>query len=806
MWVELSGCETQLQDLPRFEQFPENLGPRLEGIEERLRQAREDKDEEAARQRQSEAAAAVEIPGETLMQDQDSIESIRRARSVFDGYVADLPKRQAALDALEADFRSRVGDLGPDWDEAKLQAFDTSIAFRQEVEKGKAALTERQDAVRRAEQRLDQEQSAWSACQLAVREAQERAPANPPPLDAAALSQQRAVLREARQQFDEYERARQNHENLRGQLSLIAEPEPVSPAGRPVVWLPVLLLAAGVLLIAAGAGLGGANPMMGLAAGLGLIGAAVYLLWRRRAAPAAAPHPLAASVARQSAAAESSAQSAWQALTESAASLSLGAALTAAALDSAEERLVAAQAELSAWNDAKTQADDAQRRLESQETQRDSAAQRLEVAANAYDLARQEWREWLRCQGLSTGFSPDTMVELMGKADTCRAIWSQVSDHRHRVAGIQHSIEQFRRQVAPLAARHGIAPDYAVAPEAPDSSNSNDYRQPAAAADELIRRLDEIQILYSRREQAAARAQEIRQSLENREQRVAAAERERGELLAAGGAGDAEEFRRRARLELARQELEGRREECRRGLERLSGPGDRLEVFRQALANSDLNELEGEAARLAEQGGDLEARRDGLREERGGIDAELARLTGEEESSALRLRRHTLTEQLRQCAGQWSRLAIAETLLEKTRQKFEQERQPSVIRHAQDFFAAMTGQRYRRLFAPIGEQTITVTDASDTARQPDQLSRGTREQLYLALRFGLIREFGEHAERLPVVVDEVLVNFDPGRAALAAQAFAQLSQTNQVLVFTCHPDTAEMFADAAGAQVVELGR
>jgi uncharacterized protein YhaN len=116
----------------------------------------------------------------------------------------------------------------------------------------------------------------------------------------------------------------------------------------------------------------------------------------------------------------------------------------------------------------------------------------------------------------------------------------------------------------------------------------------------------------------------------------------------------------------------------------------------------------------------------------------------------------------------------------------------------------MTGQRYTRLFVPVGERTITVMDGSGSARQPHELSRGTREQLYLALRFGLVREFGEHAERLPVVVDEALVNFDPERARRAAEAFAALSETNQVLVFTCHPATAEMFAEAAGAQVLEV--
>ena len=152
-----------------------------------------------------------------------------------------------------------------------------------------------------------------------------------------------------------------------------------------------------------------------------------------------------------------------------------------------------------------------------------------------------------------------------------------------------------------------------------------------------------------------------------------------------------------------------------------------------------------------------------------------------------------LLEQLRDHARDWTRLTLARNLLDEARRKFEQERQPGVVRHAQEFFTAITDGRYRQVFAPLGEQTITVTDADGRTKQPSELSRGTREQLFLSLRFGLIRELGERTEPLPVVVDEVLVNFDPDRARRAAVAFTELSKTNQVLVFTCHPTVVDLY-------------
>lgn len=98
-----------------------------------------------------------------------------------------------------------------------------------------------------------------------------------------------------------------------------------------------------------------------------------------------------------------------------------------------------------------------------------------------------------------------------------------------------------------------------------------------------------------------------------------------------------------------------------------------------------------------------------------------------------------------------------------------------------------------------------MEDTLGRRRAPEHLSRATREQLYLALRFGLVREFGQREEPLPVIVDEVLVNFDPQRARAAAEAFAQLAHETQVMVFTCHPWIAELFCSVApNAQLIEL--
>ena len=795
-WLALSNCESQLTDLPKYADFPENPIVRLDDLVDRVQQAREDRSEAEGQLRLSEEAAAIVIPGEDLLYDRQGIETILRARGSFDDSVKDLPERRAELNALESELGDLLRDLGQGWDEAQLLGFDMSIGFRQEVETGREGLAQGQDTLRRAEQAWEQAQGTLEDRQIAVAEAQKRVPASPPLLDAAGLERRRNALRAAWSRLNEYERARQNHQNLRGQFnSLTAAQESAEPsAGRSSLLLPGLLAVAGVVLIVAGVVLGSAALLLGLIGGLVLLAVAGYLLLRSRAAPAAAPNPLVLSLARQSADAEASEESARLLLVAAAAPLAIGEDLSAAVLSGAEARLNAAQTDLSSWNDANERWEEAQRQLGAQEDRVKSADVVLQGATDADGEAKREWQEWLEQRGLPAAFTPDTVVEFMGRVGIARVKQEQVGENRRRVSAIEHDIEQFRQKVEPLAQRHGLSLD-------PD-----DQRQLASVADELIRRLEETQSAFSDRERAGEQTEENRQLLERRERRLQSAEQDLAALLAAGQADGAEDFRHRARQHEERLELERRRDEHRRSLERLSGPGERFDAFCRSLAGSAPDLLGEESARLSELREEMGGRRDALREERGGIDTELSQLAGEEESSALRIRRNTLEEQLREHAREWSRLTIAEALLGKTRQKFEQERQPSVIRHAQDFFSSVTGQRYQRLYAPIGEQTITVTDTTGASKQPSELSRGTREQLYLALRFGLIRESGEHAERLPVVVDEALVNFDPGRARLAAESFAQLAETNQVLVFTCHPATAKMFADATGAQVVDISR
>jgi len=71
-------------------------------------------------------------------------------------------------------------------------------------------------------------------------------------------------------------------------------------------------------------------------------------------------------------------------------------------------------------------------------------------------------------------------------------------------------------------------------------------------------------------------------------------------------------------------------------------------------------------------------------------------------------------------------------------------------------------------------------------RSVPQLSDGTRDQLYFALRLAAIEEALGRNGPMPVVLDGVLVNFDDNRARAALRCIAALAESSQVLFFTHH--------------------
>ncbi len=204
----------------------------------------------------------------------------------------------------------------------------------------------------------------------------------------------------------------------------------------------------------------------------------------------------------------------------------------------------------------------------------------------------------------------------------------------------------------------------------------------------------------------------------------------------------------------------------------------------------------------------LEARRDDVRqrlaaiqqqlhqrlEKRGQLSEQLATLAADRQLAVKHLELAVLDKRLEDALHRWQVLAATCWILEMIRTTYEQQRQPESLQEASGYLDRLTQGRYHRVWTPLGEHALRVDDAEGHSLPVEVLSRGTREQLFLSLRLALANSYARRGAPLPLILDDVLVNFDAERAKAAAAVLRDFAAAgHQLLIFTCHEHILKLF-------------
>lgn len=157
----------------------------------------------------------------------------------------------------------------------------------------------------------------------------------------------------------------------------------------------------------------------------------------------------------------------------------------------------------------------------------------------------------------------------------------------------------------------------------------------------------------------------------------------------------------------------------------------------------------------------------------------------------------------------WMRSRLAYSLLAEALKRFRERAQGPMLVAASRYFHQMTDGQFVRLVSDDSNDkpVLLAQRVNGSQVKVEGLSEGTRDQLYLALRLAALEIRREAGYDLPVVLDDVLMTSDDGRAALALQAIAEFSKGHQVILFTHHAhllDVAERTVSGSMLQVVGL--
>lgn len=424
--------------------------------------------------------------------------------------------------------------------------------------------------------------------------------------------------------------------------------------------------------------------------------------------------------------------------------------------------------------------------LERQLAKLDAELERIETAKSDWQA---RWERMLDGFGFPRDWSASLAQDILSGLAHARSRRREVQSLDQRISDMQSGAALFEQQVAEVC--RAVAPQLAELPA-------------VAAAEELSRLLDQAKNAAQKREDLLAQ----QQTLQRRLARSTAMQQQKQQaklgLLATAQVADETAFREVARRAARRAELHDEINGLQRELRAIREAED-ADAFDACLAQVETDQLELELAQVADRIEALEAELQELARTDGETREKLRRIDTQTECVRKAAELESLRASLRDALDQWAPLVIAQTLMNRAIQKFEREHQPAMMRTVASLLERMTNGRYvdihRRLDAT---GTLLVEQADGTRKEPQMLSTGTREQLYLAIRLAYIRHYCQEAESLPVVMDDVLVNFDDQRAESTFDAIMEFADQVQVLFLTCHQHTVELVQQRRGVEVTYL--
>lgn len=127
-----------------------------------------------------------------------------------------------------------------------------------------------------------------------------------------------------------------------------------------------------------------------------------------------------------------------------------------------------------------------------------------------------------------------------------------------------------------------------------------------------------------------------------------------------------------------------------------------------------------------------------------------------------------------------------------------------ILERTQQLLPQLTASSLTRLFVEDdgGEHPVLMARRADGRELGvDGMSDGALDQLYLALRLAALEHHLGARPPLPLLLDDILVNYDEPRTGAALPALAEVAQRTQVIVLTHHRHVAEIATDTLGERV-----
>lgn len=423
-------------------------------------------------------------------------------------------------------------------------------------------------------------------------------------------------------------------------------------------------------------------------------------------------------------------------------------------------------------------------------------SQELQQAENDLDKARQAYADWqeqwqnaLATLGLAADLEPDTAALQLAALASGQAAAAELADLNHRQAQLQNQQAQFQDQLAQTL------------------QSTGQEQQTAETGENCAARLQQLLTEAQRRHQELQTHQnnlaDYRQQQSQLQEELSTADTQLRQLARQAGIDDISQLSTVIQRAETRQQLEQEKTRLERELT-AQGDGLGLSALIDTVQNSDLAQIKPDLtqldARLADLKGEIATARDQRNAARQDFDA----IGGDDRAARAATEKQLALTDISNAAERYLRVGTAATLLKWVSQRYALDKHRPLIERGSTLMNHLTGGSFQRLtgeFDARDELQIMGVRADGSPVPPSGMSEGSRDQLYLALRIAAIEDYLQRAPALPVVADDLFINFDDERSLAGLEVLASLARQTQVLFFTHHQHLRTMAARQLGNKV-----
>lgn len=109
---------------------------------------------------------------------------------------------------------------------------------------------------------------------------------------------------------------------------------------------------------------------------------------------------------------------------------------------------------------------------------------------------------------------------------------------------------------------------------------------------------------------------------------------------------------------------------------------------------------------------------------------------------------------------------------------------PRINKKVSEIVEHITNKKYNRVRVSGDLEVSVGNPITKEIINIDSLSGGTIDQLYFALRFGIINSMGEN--KLSLILDDCFIQYDDNRIKGVIDLLSTIGRERQIILFTCH--------------------